>query len=65
MFDPNLDVLAKRANTKSRWLAVCIGLLGHTLLISRGGGQIPLNIGDVYGFIAGITWAVGGAMVKR
>ena len=51
--------------TKSRWLAICMGLLGLTLLISQGGGQIPLNIGDAYGFTAGITWAVGGSMVKR
>ena len=50
---------------KSRWLAVCIGLLGLTFLMSQGGGQIPLNIGDVYGFTDGITLAVGGAMVKR
>ena len=39
--------------------------MGLTLLISKGGGQIPLNIGDVYGFIAGITWAVGGSMMNR
>jgi drug/metabolite transporter (DMT)-like permease len=51
--------------TKSRWLAICIGLLGLTLLISQGDGQIPLNIGFIYGFIAGITWAVGGSMMKR
>ena len=50
--------------TKSRWLAICIGLLRLTLLISQGDGQIRLNIGDVYGFIAGITWTVGGVMVK-
>ena len=41
-----------------------ISLLGPTLLISKGSGQILLNRGDVYGFTAGITCAVGGAMVK-
>ena len=45
----------KKPTTKSRWLAVCIGLLGLTLLISQGSGEIPINIGDVCDFVAGIT----------
>ena len=39
--------------------------MGLTLLISQGGGQIPLNIGDFYGFTSGITLAVGGSIAKR
>jgi drug/metabolite transporter (DMT)-like permease len=51
--------------TRSRWLAIGIGLLGLVFLVSQGGGQLPLNIGDLYGFVSGITWAIGGAMIKR
>ena len=36
----------------------------HTFNLT-GGGQIPLNIEDFYGFTAGITFAVSGSMVKR
>ena len=51
--------------TRGRWIAIAIGLLGLGFLVSQGGGQVPLNIGDVLGFLSGITWAVGGAMIKR
>ena len=32
--------------------------------MSQGGRQVPLNIGDLCGFVSGITWAIGGAMIK-
>jgi len=51
--------------TRGRWIAIAIGLLGLGFLVSQGGGQVPLNIGDALGFLSGITWAVGGAMIKR
>ena len=50
---------------RGRWIAIAIGLLGLGFLVSQGGGQVPLNIGDALGFLSGITWAVGGAMIKR
>ena len=51
--------------TRGRWLAIGIGLLGLLFLMSQGDRQVPLNIGDLYGFVSGITWAIGGAMIKR
>ena len=39
--------------------------MGLTPLISQGGGQIPLNIGDFYDFTSGIIFAVGGSLVNR
>ena len=55
----------KEEVTRGRWIAIAIGLLGLGFLVSQGGGQVPLNIGDALGFLSGITWAVGGAMIKR
>ncbi|WP_347832757.1 EamA family transporter [uncultured Planktomarina sp.] len=55
----------KEPITRGRWLAIAIGLLGLGFLVSQGGGDLPLNIGDLYGFVSGITWAIGGAMIKR
>ena len=47
-----------------RWAAIVLGLLGLLLLVS-GGGSVPLNIGDVFGFLSAIFWALGAAMIKR
>ena len=55
----------KEPITRGRWLAIAIGLLGLGFLVSQGGGDLPLNIGDFYGFASGVTWAIGGAMIKR
>ena len=55
----------KEPITCGRWLAIAIGLLGLGFLVSQGGGDLPLNIGDFYGFASGVTWAIGGAMIKR
>lgn len=48
----------------SRWAAIVSGLLGLGLLMS-GGGNMPLNIGDLFGFFSGIFWAIGGALILR
>lgn len=48
----------------SRWLAIGGGLAGMALLLS-GGGSVPLNIGDLMGFVSGVAWAIGGALVMR
>jgi drug/metabolite transporter (DMT)-like permease len=55
----------KEPITRGRWLAIAIGLLGLGFLVSQGGGDLPLNIGDFYGLASGVTWAIGGAMIKR
>ena len=47
-----------------RWVAIALGLLGLLLLVS-GGGTVPLNIGDVFGFLSAVFWALGAAMIKR
>lgn len=48
----------------SRWLAIGGGLAGMSLLLS-GGGSVPLGIGDLFGFVSGVTWAIGGALLMR
>lgn len=48
----------------SRWTAIGGGLVGMALLLT-GGGAVPLNVGDLLGFISGVAWAVGGAMIMR
>lgn len=47
-----------------RWLAITIGLLGMILLLS-GGSSVPLNIGDLFALLSGMTWAIGAAMIMR
>lgn len=47
-----------------RWLAIAIGLLGMILLLS-GGSSVPLNIGDLFALLSGMTWAIGAAMIMR
>jgi drug/metabolite transporter (DMT)-like permease len=55
--------LGERASLP-RWLAIGVGLLGLALLVS-GGGSMPLNIGDLFGVLSGISWAIGGALIMR
>ena len=50
--------------TWQRWAAIAIGLVGLAFLVS-GGGSMPLNIGDFFGFLSGVTWAIGGALIMR
>jgi len=50
--------------TWQRWAAIVIGLAGLGLLVS-GGGEVPLNIGDLFAVLAGLFWAIGAAVIKR
>ncbi len=50
--------------TWQRWTAIVLGLMGLLLLVS-GGGSVPLNIGDIFGFLSGVFWALGASMIKR
>lgn len=47
-----------------RWAAIVGGLAGLALLVS-GGGSMPLNIGDLFAVLSGISWAFGAAMIMR
>ena len=47
-----------------RWAAIAAGLVGLVLLLS-GGGSVPLNIGDLFGLLAGIFWSAGAAAIMR
>lgn len=55
--------LAERASW-ARWIAISVGLLGLFLLVS-GGGEGALTIGDFYGFLSGVAWAIGATLIKR
>ena len=48
-----------------RWAAIAGGLAGLVLLVARGGGAVPLNIGDLYALLSGVFWAVGAALIMR
>ncbi len=50
--------------TWQRWAAIILGLVGLSLLVS-GGSAVPLNIGDLFGFLSGLFWAIGTAVIKR
>ena len=50
--------------TWQRWLAIVGGLGGLSILVS-GGSAVALNIGDLFGLLSGIFWAVGASMIKR
>lgn len=50
--------------TWQRWVAIAIGLAGLGLLVS-GGGEVPLNIGDLFAVLAGLFWAIGAAVIKH
>ena len=52
--------------TKSRAAAIGIGLVGCLILLSPGDAQsVPLNIGDLYGVLGGVFWAIGATCIKR
>lgn len=51
--------------TRGRWIAIGVGLVGLGFLVSNGGGNIPLNIGDALALISGVTWAIGGSLIKK
>lgn len=47
-----------------RWAAISAGIFGMLMLMS-GGGSVPLNIGDLFGLLSGIFWAIGAALIVR
>lgn len=52
--------------TKSRVIAIAVGLVGLLLLLSDGESSTnPLNIGDLYGLLSGLFWAGCAATLKR
>ena len=52
--------------TKARVLAIIIAFAGLYLLLSDGNiSGHPINIGDLYSFLAGIFWAIGVSSLKR
>lgn len=52
--------------TLGRIVAIVLGLGGMFILLSGGDGSgKPLNIGDLFGFLAGVLWGFGAAGMKR
>lgn len=52
--------------TKARILSIIVALTGLVLLLSNGGANNqPLNLGDLYGFLSGVFWAIGLATLNR
>ena len=56
--------LGERAGLR-RWGAMAGGFAGLALLVSGGGGAVPLNIGDFYALLSGMGWAIGAALIMR
>jgi drug/metabolite transporter (DMT)-like permease len=44
--------------------ALLVALIGIWLLLGAGGWPIPQNIGDVFGILAGMFWALGLTMMR-
>ena len=52
--------------TKARIVAILIAMIGLILLLSESADKaIPLNIGDFYGLISGLFWAIGATLLNR
>ena len=52
--------------TRARIIAIGMGFIGLLLLLSNNDSSShPLNIGDLYGFLSGIFWAIAGATLNR
>ena len=52
--------------TKARFIAICVALIGLFLLVWQSGESANLlNIGDIFGLLSGIFWAVGIATLAR
>ena len=47
-------------------MAIVLGLAGLYLIVGvgRGEGQ-PINIGDWFGLASGLSWGIGGVLIKR
>ncbi len=55
--------LQEKANLP-RWIAIFGGLAGLGFMVTDGPAS-DWNIGDLFGLLSGIFWAVGAAMIKR
>ena len=52
--------------TKARIISILIAMLGLILLLSKADDTaLPLNVGDFYGLISGLFWAVGATLLNR
>ena len=52
--------------TTARVISIILGFLGLLLLLSNNDNeQHPLNIGDLYGVLSGIFWAIGIATLNK
>jgi len=52
--------------TRTRAIAISVGLLGCFILLSPDQtASVALNIGDLYGLLAGGFWAIGATCIKR
>lgn len=50
----------------ARIFAIGLGLLGLFFLVSGAGdASRPFGIGDLFGFLSGVSWAIGAACMKR
>lgn len=48
-----------------RWIAIVMGLVGMGFLVSGKPGGAALGLGDLFGLLSGISWAIGGVLIKR
>ncbi len=59
-------LLLSERMTVARGIAIVVALAGLALLLSNGtASDLPLNVGDLYGLLAGIFWAFGMTALKR
>lgn len=49
---------------KNRMIALFIAIVGIWLLLGAGGWPLPRNIGDVFGILAGMFWALGLTLMR-
>lgn len=49
---------------KIRMIGLAVAVVGIWLLLGAGGWPIPQNIGDVFGILAGMFWALGLTMMR-
>lgn len=49
---------------RKRMIALGIAIIGIWLLLGAGGWPVPQNIGDVFGILAGVFWAIGLTMMR-
>lgn len=49
---------------RKRIFAIALAVLGVWLLLGAGGWPLPKNLGDVFGILAGMLWALGLTMMR-